>query len=577
MPGFFVCNKKIDIELTNPRDSYCKKQEICSNKYTIKRNTLNKFIDDKVFKKIDDYIIITEGVFLNKQSLCNTYNSSWCDVLLSLIKNDDHFYFDKLRGNFSGGHYNPEKDEWIFYTNTTEEKPVFYYADNGIYMVASELRYIITALRKLGIEYHVDQDAFYNALTFGFMVSDRTFIKECKKLPYGSFLVCKNGSVEVNRYYELNNEKDLLDTWSDQQLIDEWDRIFNEAVILNCKKDDEYGYSHIFELSGGVDSRMTTWVAAHNGFNPILNISYTQTDSLDEQIAKKVSQTLGTELMVKSLNSGKILMDYEEVIRMNYGLSLYPGIAYTNSILKVLNFEQLGAINTGTFGGVFNKDPENMRLEGAYSQKLSNRIKDSDLRDPNIENFELYKVRNREFRGNVCSQIALYNYSEVLSPFLYREFVDFYFKIPYDKRKNDYIYIKWIATKYPEAAKIPVERFQNGLMTDSVFKQKIRRMRYYGLKKSLQYVLWKLHITPNMNNSLKAKSMNPFDSWYENVPVVKNDMDSYMAGTIEQEKNKHLLTEQMYTDALELYNTGTAREKTQVITAIAAVKTLFID
>ena len=577
MPGFFVCNKKLDIELSNAFDNRCVREEIYDDKYTVKRNTLNKFIDDKVFKRIEDYIVITEGVFLNKQSLCDTYNSPWCDVLLTLIKENDHFYFDKLRGNFSGGHYNTEKDEWVFYTNPAEEKPVFYYADKGLFMVASELGYIVSALRKLGIEYHVDEDAFYNILTFGYMVSDRTFIKECKKLPYGSFLVCKDGSVEVNEYYKINNELNLLETWSDNDLIEEWDRLFTEAVILSGRKDDEYGYSHVIELSGGVDSRMTTWVAAHNGINPILNISYTQTDSLDEKIAKQVSQSLGTELLVKSLNSGMMLLDYENVTHMNYGLSLYPGIAHTDSILKILNFDNLGAINTGTFGGVFDKDPDYITLEGAYSQKLCHRIKDSDLRDRKKENFELYKVRNREFRGNVCSQIALYNYSEVISPFLYRDFVDFYFRIPYEKRKNDYIYIKWIAAKYPEAAKIPVERFQNGLMTDSMLMKKIRKIRYYGIKKTCQYILWKLHIIPDINNSMKGKSMNPFDSWYENVPVIKKNMDVYSNTVLQQEKSERLLTEQMFSDALELYNTGTAREKTQVITAIAAVKTLFID
>lgn len=577
MPGYFVCNKKIDVELSNPYNEHCIKQEISDSIYTIKRNTLNKYLQDKVFEKTDDYVVITEGVFLNKQSLCDSHSAGWNDTLLSLIKENEYMYFDKFRGNFSGGHYNRAKDEWVFYTNTAEEKPVFYYTDNGIFMVASELRYIVAALKKLGIEYHLDTDAFYNALTFGFMVSDRTFIKECKKLPYGCCMIYKDGRVEVKRYYTLNNEENLLDTWTEQQLIDEWDRLFTEATLLNSRKDDEYGYSHIFELSGGVDSRMATWVAAKNGVEPILSISYSQTDSLDEKIAKKVSQALNTELVVKSLNSGRMLKDYEEVTRMNYGLTLYPGIAHTNSMLKLLDFDKLGAIITGTFGGVFNKDPENSKLEGAYSQKLSDRIRKSDLRDKEKENFELYKVRNREFRGNVCSQIALYNFSEVLSPFLYRDFVDFYFRIPYEKRKNDYIYFKWITNKYPEAAAIPVERFQNGFITDSPFKQKMRRFRYYGFSRAVKYVLWKLHIVQSLGNSLKEKSMNPFDKWYECIPGIKENMDSFAMSVIEQEKNTGLLTDQMYEDALDMYNSGSARDKTQVITAITAVKSLFMD
>ena len=457
MPGFYVANKKINVKLENKYNHHCVQEEIKNSKYTIKRNTLNKFLQDKVFKEYEKCIAITEGVFLNKKELCEEKNDTWEEVVNSLILEDEYHYFDEMRGNFSGAHYNKEKDEWVFYTNPAEEKPVFYYSDKDTFIVASELSYIVESLKVLNIKYHVDKDAFYNALTFGYMVSDRTMIRECKKLPYGCYLVCNSQGMNVHRYYTLDNESEKLASWSDQEIIEEWDRLFTEATLLNFRKDDEYGYTHVCELSGGIDSRMTTWVAVKNNITPILNISYGENDSLDEIIAKKVSECLRTELMIKSLNSGSMLLDFEEVVKMNYGLSLYPGIAHTNAVLKNLDFEKLGAINTGTFGGVFSQDSDKLRLEGAYSQILSDRIKKEDLRDKKKENFEHYKVRNREFRGNVCSQIALYHYSEVLSPFLYRDFVDFYFQIPYDRRKDDAIYIKWIVNKYPEASRIPVE------------------------------------------------------------------------------------------------------------------------
>lgn len=575
MPGFFVSNQKVNIKLVNRYDMHCVQEEIENTRYTIKRNTLNKFLADKVFKDFGDCIAITEGVFLNKKILCKKEKKMWEQVLHSLILEDEYHYFDILRGNFSGAHYSTDRDEWVFYTNHAEEKPIFYYIEKDIFMVASELRYIVDAMHELNIEYHIDKDAFYNALTFGFMVSDRTFIKECKKLPYGCYMVCNKKGISIHRYYTLDLKNNLLDTWSEQEIIDEWDRLFTEATLLDFGKDDEYGYAHICELSGGIDSRMTAWVAVKNNVTPLLNISYTQTDSLDEIIAKKVSKALNTEIMVYSLNSGRMLLDFEEIVKMNYGLTPYPGIAHTNSVLKMMDFERIGAINTGTFGGVFSEDSDKMRLEGAYSQKLCERIKTSDLRNKSIENFEIYKVRNREFRGNVCSQIALYNYSEVLSPFLYRDFMDFYFRIPYDKRKDDAIYIKWIVNKYPEAASIPVERFQNGLMTESLIIRKLRMIHQMGVKKTLEWILWKFHLISDISREINENSMTPFDKWYADCSEIREIMDGYMKSLLFGEHATNLIDSQMKQDALELYNSGTTMEKTLVITALATVKTLF--
>lgn len=43
-------------------------------------------------------------------------------------------------------------------------------------------------------------------------------------------------------------------------LIDMLDEKFRAVVKLEFDKDIEYGYKYLVDLSGGLDSRMTSWV-----------------------------------------------------------------------------------------------------------------------------------------------------------------------------------------------------------------------------------------------------------------------------------------------------------------------------
>lgn len=69
MPGFFISNRKVDIDIWENID-----EEICFDKvtidnYYIQRKTLRHFFNDKIFMKMDNLFIITEGVIYNKKEL----------------------------------------------------------------------------------------------------------------------------------------------------------------------------------------------------------------------------------------------------------------------------------------------------------------------------------------------------------------------------------------------------------------------------------------------------------------------------------------------------------------------------
>ena len=377
MYGFWVNNCGV----TSVKNEGCKKDDVTEatylEGYNIGRTTSPQFFQDKIFCENEKYFMILEGVILNKSELCDQYGLDWEETLSHMIDADEERYFDSFRGNFCGAHYNKLTKTWIIYTNPYENRPVYYYMGADAFVVSTELEYIAKVLRQCGIDYTIDCDAVYEMLSFGFMIQDRTYIKEVKKIPYGCY-IRKEESVTVKRYYEFQYG-DQVTSDNVEDIVDNIDKLFREAVRLQFEKDKEYGYRHIATLSGGLDSRMVVWVASEMGYDDMLNINFCQSDYLDEKIAKSVSQYLGTELLVKSLNDGKFMMDYEFSIRSNNGMSLYSGMSHGNSILKYINFDDFGIVHTGDLGdaivGVYDKEKNpNDPYPGAYSTKMAARI-----------------------------------------------------------------------------------------------------------------------------------------------------------------------------------------------------------
>ena len=85
MPGFYISNAKDIPELADYRSSHMVRNEIKVDEYWVKQNTLDKFLDDKVFYQNNKQVIVTEGVTLNRIALIKEFNViSFVDVVIEL-------------------------------------------------------------------------------------------------------------------------------------------------------------------------------------------------------------------------------------------------------------------------------------------------------------------------------------------------------------------------------------------------------------------------------------------------------------------------------------------------------------
>lgn len=551
-----------------------------NKRYSVERYTINKFLNDKAFYEDDNYIVLTEGVILNSLSLQKKYlgteESSSDKMALTAInmyqKNGETF-FEDFRGSFSGAFYDKKNDIWLIYTNHVGDKQLFYTKTPHGYAFASEVTWLTDYLRNNGFEYTLDETGAYCLLTYAFMLEDHTLFNEIKKVNAGQYARIQNGSFEIKEYYKLDNTPNETDT--EDEIIENIDRLFRNAIRLEYEKDKEYGYKHFASLSGGLDSRMNVWVGHDMGYTDQLNWTMSQCDYLDEKIAKDIARDLKHEWIFKSLDNGNYLCGIvDELIDEQFGTVFFAGSAHSRSFMQMFNSDEYGLEHTGqvgdaVLGSFLSKNLENRNFtgQGAYSKILIDKVSNIELKY-NYTNAEIFMFYNRAFTGALQGNMITQEYTEVASPFLDIDFMNYCLHIPAKYRIGEQIYMKWIIKKYPKAAKYKWEKI-NAKITDkwiNIFG------RHILLKKIPGRIIWKIFpFTRKDRLSKKNASMNPGDYWYATNPSLKADLDNYYNETLNCVSKRY---DSIKKD-IELLYKGCVIDKLLALTLLGALKKYF--
>ncbi len=571
MPGFYVSNTALNIELKDRYPEYCIEEDILNEKMTVKRSTLNKFLDDKAFDWDGNYLIVTEGYLLNKAELFQIYKvSTVADLAREMYRQKGETFFEAFRGSFSGVFYDNTLDKWLIYTNHTGENPVFYTLFDSEFYAGSQVVYLLEALKKTNYKLHLDEDAAYQMLTFGFMERDNTYAQEIRRLRGGTYLRVEHGKAEIKEYHMFHKHPERFEGKSVDEIIDELDSAFRKAVELEYKKDEEYGYHHLADMSGGLDSRMSAWVAHEMKSRHLQLLTYCKANYLDELIAKQIAQYWKDEILVKPLDDLSFIYDIDDIVRMNAGLSFYIGITGGKRMLGNFRTENYGLEHTGMIGdvviGSFYKDEKEavaIKKTGRYSEKLAHRLKESDSFKSIFEDHEIYLIYTRAIQGAAITSLIRNNYTEMASPFMNTDFLQLCLDIPVKLRIDHYLYKKWILSKYPEAAKYKWEKTNARISAPNIIC-KIKHI----INRGPNYLLRKIG-----KQNILAAGMNPVDYWLQRDERAKRFWDEYF------NKNfPHLqehATKQLYSDVQELYLTGNANEKAMALTVLSAAKLYF--
>ncbi len=587
LPGFFgyispnneVLNTEIELEDFISDSLYCVNDHLAfsyANMHGhIFRNTVNKFMRDKVFEENNTAVTVLDGIVLNSSELKHQVqlpqNTSMTEVI-NILNKQDELFFKYFKGSFSGASLNKQLNRFLLYTDQIGDKEVFYYYHNQ-----SKTLYFGTGLVELArlIQKHLvkeltlNKNAAYSLLTHGHVLCNETLVNEISRLTPGYYLMFDGDGLQKCAYYQLSNQPIEID---EEEAIRKIDDYFRNAIQLAFEKDREYGYKHLVALSGGLDARMTTWVAHELGYPEMLNYTFSQTNYLDEKISKQITQDLNHEWLFKALDNGVYLYRYfDEAIALSGGTSRSASLTHTLSMLAQINFKQYGLVHTGQLGdvvlGTYYKEGRKNNFysgAGAESYRLIDKVHYSKENAVNISDEELFKFYNRGFTGINAGLVPMQKYTETISPFLDIDFLNFCLSLPIRYRRGHHIYIKWVNKCYPEAADYVYEKV-NGKINKKIITIKGVPIPWTSVPKAgLKFLKKKLKF------NLKSKwHMNPLDYWYSNNPKLAGFYDDIFEQNIALIQDKELKA-----DCRRQFKEGTTSEKDQVITLLASISKL---
>ena len=135
-------------------------------------------------------------------------------------------------------------------------KPMFYYQDHDKFVFASEIKSILSYDR---IDKEVDftgMDAFF---TYTYIPAPKTIFKNIQKLEPGYFLMCKDGKIAKQQYWDIYFEPDYGK--SEKDFAEEFVDLFSKTVKSHLMSDVPLGMF----LSGGIDSGLVlAMMSNHN-------------------------------------------------------------------------------------------------------------------------------------------------------------------------------------------------------------------------------------------------------------------------------------------------------------------------
>ena len=585
MPGFIINIGAKALDLPAETRQRLLVERLAGQGWQAERRVVRKFLNDRIFAESEGYLVIVEGVVLNNHELMDRYaSSSWEECIIRMYEKEGETFFNAFRGSFSGALYDKGADKWIIYTGHTGEKQVFYSETPGGCLLASEMRYMVGALKLNGLPVSIDGTGAYMSLTHGFCMEDRTLVKEIHKLPAGHFLRLTAAGLEVIRYHRFSNKPDTAMTQA--QAVEGIDRLFRQAVERQFEKDLEYGYRHLACLSGGLDSRMTVWVAHEMGYTDQTNVDFSQSGYLDFSISQQIAIDLHHDYFFTPLDGGDFIPRYKFSPEITYGSGFLMGHGQTME--RIINYDRFGIFHTGQIGdaviGTFFKkneyNPEVKLGQGAYSQELLERLDGYEFKQ-DYENEEIFCLYTRAFTGANQGLLTFQENTESCSPFTDVDFLEFCYSIPLGLRFNHKIYFDWILEKYPGAAAYVWEktrkkiepftntppRYMNVLgyrvphFSDPAFPRYLKGfiLRRLGLRK-------KGGKTPTIVQD-SPDNMNPVDYWYRTNPALKEFTDTFWA-----ENAQIIPYPELKADMTHLYEDCTAYDKLQCLSVLAAMK-----
>lgn len=173
--------------------------------FQVKRLTLDKFANDKVFYESEDTVIVVEGVIYNFCELEKKYGISEQGRLLEkmYITSSAQTLSNDLNGFYSMILYDKKSKQLCLITDHISYKPLWCYQSDGVLIFSTDIHWLYKTLSASGIQLQLEYDRIYCLINYGYMLGDVTPVKGCRKLLAGNIAEYSSGKIGIVNYYTL--------------------------------------------------------------------------------------------------------------------------------------------------------------------------------------------------------------------------------------------------------------------------------------------------------------------------------------------------------------------------------------
>lgn len=215
-------------------------------------------------------------------------SNSDTEVLIQLFEKMGTKCLDLLNGMFAIAIWDTTEKTLFLARDRLGKKPLYYYANNGDFVFASEIKSILTVP---DIDRSIRYDAVKDYFTYHYVPDPKSIFKFIHKLKPGHWLRVANNDIKEECYWDVSfskgSEKSLSNVKEDlYNLID-------DSVRIRMMSDVPLGAF----LSGGVDSSAMVGMMANAQSSPITtcSIGFKSEKHNELEYAKEIANQFGTD------------------------------------------------------------------------------------------------------------------------------------------------------------------------------------------------------------------------------------------------------------------------------------------
>ncbi|UCS94380.1 asparagine synthase (glutamine-hydrolyzing) [Echinicola marina] len=194
---------------------------------------------------------------------------------------------DKLNGMFAFAIYDIEREEIFCARDRLGVKPFYYYWENGVFEICSQLSPLIEKKAK------ISEEAISIYLDYGYVPSPYSILENTYKLSPGNYMIIdlKKKTKTISKYWDLKSieTRDI----SYEQAKEELHELLKDAIKIRMQSDVPLG---VF-LSGGIDSSLVAAIASKLSEKPIntFTIGFEDPKYDESKIAQQFAEIIGSD------------------------------------------------------------------------------------------------------------------------------------------------------------------------------------------------------------------------------------------------------------------------------------------